>query len=343
MPTNSLSFIILFNKQSEDKLVQLAFEDDVLRSDIEQMGYSLTSHGISKDEIDAVISAYAEFTDNLTDPDPETLNRMITNPDELDEIDYLADTQRDWHKYRTNHPQLAKPGGYTNRSLQVTTLRQFGRGFLENGNPIVDDPKEFYHFHPNSLSKMLEQHKEFGWGHIPPEVYALNRRFLTIHRLARAAITGVLIELEEDHPELLSRYSGPKDLDDSPLRLIFYHPGQGDILAAPHKDKSSFTMQIAESHMGLRVMNPQTKKMELVKRPAESGVVFPGFSWDKMYPQSTLQTTEHDVINIDEANAERWLRGQFCARWALIWFSNSNELEIPKKTDTHSSLRALVT
>ena len=95
-------------------------------------------------------------------------------------------------------------------------------------------------------------------------------------------------------------------------------------------------MQIAESHLGLRIMNPLTGEMTDVERPAESAVVFPGYSWDTMYPDSTLSPTEHDVVNVDVSNEGRYSRGQNCARWALIWFSNSTSLVVPTKSDTHT-------
>lgn len=332
--------VLLYNQQTQRgyKLTQLTFKGNDIRSDIEQDGYSLVSNGIEdNDAVDELIESYARFTDNLPDPEPETMNAMIVDTSRLDAINYSADKQPEWHKYRTNHPQPAKPGGYTNRSLQIATLRQFQRDKTSGGNAITDDPKEYYHFHPNSLGKMAVQHQQFGWGKIPPEVLVLNMRFARIHELAYLAIKNNLSLLEESHPELTTRYITPDDLNNnSPIRLVFYHLGQGDILAGGHYDKSAFTMQVAESHMGLRVQNPETGSMIQVRRPANLGVAFPGFLWRQMYPDSQLSPTWHDVINLNEINDGQKLRGQNCARWALIWFCNTDSLDVPQISDTHS-------
>ncbi len=313
---------------------QLTFEGSVLLGDISSQGFSLVDHGIHPDEIDGLMEAYAKFTDNLPDPELETMNNMMVDVTNLDRLDYHQDNQVEWHKYRTNHTQFAKPGGYTNRSLQVAALHKFDRDVLPNGERIEDDPKEFYHFHPNSFRKIEKTHEQFDWGKIPPEVSTLHMRFSTIHRLAREAIINTLTIAEQTHPELTSKYARAQDLDNSPLRLLFYHPGQGDYLAAGHYDKSSFTMQIAESHMGLRAQNPQTHTMEAVRRPANKGVVFPGFLWTQMYPDSELSPAWHDVVNINELNDARSLHGRNCARWALIWFTNSEAFNLPQKTET---------
>lgn len=58
---------------------------------IERQGYALLEHGISADAIDAMVAAYADFTDNHPNPDATTMDRMIINPRQLDELDYEAD------------------------------------------------------------------------------------------------------------------------------------------------------------------------------------------------------------------------------------------------------------
>jgi hypothetical protein len=334
-------FIIRLNTERGYKLGQLSFEGEILRNEMGGKGYALVQHGL-EDGTNELIQAYARFTDNLPEPELETMSLMISDVTKLDELDYSMDKQVEWHKYRTNHPQFAKPGGYTNRSLQIAALREFDRDTTLDGKVIQDDPKEYYHYHPNSMADISRQHGKFGWGGLPSELFALNLRFSAVHKLAREAITSTLSLIEEDHPELTSLYARPRDLDISPLRLVFYHKDQGEVLAERHLDKSSLTMQLAESHMGLRAWNPQTNKMETVRRPAGSGVVFPGVLWNQMYSGSEFSPTWHDVINLEEPNEGQILRGQNCARWALIWFTNVEILDIPQKSDTHIDRTKLV-
>jgi hypothetical protein len=326
-------------------LAQATLEGSVLRTNISEQAYALVEHGISSDLIDELVNAYATFTDSeeYSTPDLETINSMLNTFDkegeiDLDVLDYHRDTNFEWHKYKTNHPQHAKPGGYTNRSLQVEALRAFGRDISpKTGLPLEDDPKEFYHYHPDGTEVMSNIHKKYGWGSIPPEVLELHARFSPIHQLARQAITETFRILEDDCPELINKYVRPEDLDNSPLRLIFYHDGQGDVLAAEHRDKSTMTMQIAESHMGLRVRNPETREMQLVRRSAKEGVLFPGLLYPTMHKEvgTALPPTYHDVINLDESNDSRALHGRNCARWALIWFTNAELFRIPEKHETH--------
>lgn len=292
-------------------------------------GFVVVDHQIHPETIDSLIQAYADFTDNHPDPEPATINAMITNPDNLDELDYSADRQHDWHKYRTNHPQLGKPGGYTNRTVQVAALRKFGR------SDEADDPKEFYHYHPNSLAIMKDYHDHAGWK-LPPEVNRLHDAWGTVHSLGLKAIKDMFAEIEETHPELLSRVAPPEILDNSPSRLLFYHPGQGDVLAAGHHDKSLGTLQIAESHRGLRLRNQATGEMEEIVRPPEKGVFFIGGTLKTAYPDSELSSGWHDVINIDQINESRALHGNHVARWAIILFANSNHTNIFTKAMAHN-------
>lgn len=318
-------------------LGQLTIEGCILREEMAQNGYALLDSPIGVDVVEALISAYADFTDNLPDPEIETMDRMISDATDLDALDYSQDKQPIWHKYRTNHPQYAKPGGYANRSLQIATLRSSGRDTQPDGQLIEDDPKEYFHFHTDGLVKMQSLHSELDWGSIPPEVITLQSRFATIHRLALESVIKVMRLLEEDHQDLLKIYGQPRDLYGSPIRLIFYHKDQGPVLAGGHFDKSSLTQQIAESHVGLRVRNPHTKEMEYVRRSPNKSVLFPGVLLPKMFPDTELTPAWHDVTNNDELNEGRNIvRGRNCARWALIWFSNVQGLEVPRKQDTHT-------
>lgn len=308
-------------------------QDDFLRQ-----GYILVDHRIPSEAIEDVIGAYADFTDNIPDPSLQLLDRMMPAANaggkiNLDIIDHSQDNQREWHKYRTNHWRPRKPGGYTNRSLQVAALA------AERGLIIKDDPKEYWHSHTNNIQKINEQRERYGWGPMPPEVEILEQQFAVIHHLARVAMTRVYIQLATTHPDLVRFYGGPSNLVDSPLRLLFYHHGQGPMLAEKHYDQSYATQQIAESHQGFQILNPQTQEMVDVVRPPEKGVVFISAAWKKhAYPDSPLMPALHQVVNTPEANEGRRLQGRNCARWALIHFADADArgLVRPSKEETHT-------
>ena len=330
---------------------QLTFEGSRLHEDVLNQGFALVSHDIPSEAIDELVAAYAAFTDGLPDPSLELMSRML--PDEadpeklghlLDELDQSQDTGGEWHKYRTNHllPPYHKPGGYTNRSLATEAL------LAVRGVRLKDDPKEYYHYHPQAYGALRAMHRDRGWGPIPPEVGALHGKFQVVRQMASTAIWRISRELEENHPELCDRMMTPRNVEFSPMRLIFYHPGQGPMLAGGHYDKSLNTLQIAESHEGLRVRDPSRAdepwdgpaeddpRMQLLVRPPDQGVFFQGKLWTApdAFPHSPHQPGWHDVVNLPTPNEGRILHGRNCARWSLIWFTRS-EATI-SKAEAHS-------
>lgn len=309
---------------------QLSFEGLAMQEDLKTRGYTLIDHHIPDDAIDELVATYAEFTDNHPTPEPATVVDIIEYREKkrLDDLARHKDTQKEWHKYRTNHPFIFKPGGYTNRSLQADSLRAHGLQVWDEKKQqyeyLIEDPKEFYHFLPSGLTLINQQHKEFEWGHVPPEVENLHSKFATIHNIASKAVTQTLGTFEDIYPDI-HQILTPKDLNNSPLRLLFYHPGQGDELAGGHYDKDIFTWQLAESHEGLRVGNPTSGEMQNIIRDPEKAAVFMGnlITLEHIHPESPIQPGWHDVINVDRANKGRTLHGQNVARWALIYFTNS--------------------
>jgi hypothetical protein len=313
---------------------QLSLEAQSIDDALANQGFVFVRHGIEAEQIDGLISTYATFTDELEDPGLEIMNNMITNPDDLDGIDRaqnIITTKGDWNKYHTNHPEFAKPGGYTNRSLQVAALRKFGRKVTDRATsePIdpSEDPKEYYHFHPTSTVRMLRLHREMGWSNAGPpvEVFNLHESFAAIHEAGKRAVIGAYQALEETHPELVPKHFGPSDVSTSPVRLLFYHPGQAAQLAEGHYDKAMSTLQIAESHLGLQIRDPKTGQMTRVDRKPELAAFFLGKSWHNLgaYPDSPLQPGWHDVVNLDEVAERRNLHGKNVVRWAIIFFANS--------------------
>lgn len=300
-----------------------------IQTEIEKRGFTVIEHGMSPEAIDELVTAHAAFTDNHPEPEAATMNSMITNTANLDELNFAADTQTDWHKYRTNIPAFAKPNGHTNRFLQADALRQFGR--LQphvNGNvteEAKEDPKEFFHYMPGYRDQVDKLHQAAGWGPVPLEVKELAMRMHTVHYLAKQALTSVFAKLEEIYPTL-GQFITPADLDISPLRSLRYHTGQGAVLGDGHHDRGIFTMQVADSHRGLRVRDPASHKMTLVDTPPNVSPIFPAEGWRRAYPDSGMRSLWHDIINDPTACEDRTLHGNNLARYAIIFFVNSRKL-----------------
>jgi hypothetical protein len=326
-----------------------SLDSELLCDDLQKNGYALVDHGIPEDAIDEVIACYADFTDNFPDPSYELLSAMLPDGNDpivlekqLDDLDRSKDTQREWHKYRTNQAFVGKPLGHSDRLLATKALQ------IVRGVEIANDPKKFFHYMPDALAQLHTQHRERSWGPIPREVGHLHLLCSGIHKAATTAIARQYALLEDSHPELTAYLARPTDLMRSPLRILAYHEGQGDLLARGHYDKSVGTLQIAESHVGLRILNPTQRdeefygeptedpRMQLLRRPANKGVFFPGFNHTLHYPDSPIKGAWHDVVNHPDANAGRKLHGRGIARWALILFTNSFAIDFPSKDAVHN-------
>jgi hypothetical protein len=314
---------------------KISAPEQTLERNLVTQGYALLDHNISTTAVDDLMGAYAEFTDGLPDPSLETTAKMIADSYQLDELNYSADQEPEWHKYRTNYPFAFKPGGYTNRSLQTKALKDV------LGIKIDDDPKEYYHYLPGSTELIQQQHDKYGWGPIPPEVLKLQRKFSIIHELGRKLIRGALLQLEESYAGMNTAIVADYDLMRAPIRLLNYHHGQGDVLAGGHYDKSVLTAQLAESHEGLRIRHPQTGEMQPIRRSREKAAVFAGnlLTLPHVYPNADIQPGWHDVINVDKLNDGRSIQGKNVARWALIFFANSSYAGEVSKTLTHQELQ----
>ncbi len=347
---------------------QQSLEGMQLLADLQARGYAEFDHGIPDEEVELVIERYADFTLNYPDPEPATMDAMLpqkptsqdlVNPkyseeveDEagekiktgifspgtwmskkLDELDRTADTQAGWHKYRTNIPQVGKPDGYTNRSFQERALKQ-ARGLAVIPS---EDPKEFYHFTPCHYATMARTHVELGWGSIPQEVGLLNGAFAGIHQKAAALMLRVCSIIEETHPEI-TRFITPESLLTSPIRLLFYHPTDNEQLGAGHYDKSGSTLQLAESHEGLRVGLGKDSPLKEIVRPPNQAVYFPGKQFAEAFPDTPFQPGWHDIVSIDRYNEGRTIPSkaiEVCARYALILFANPVDFVQPDKSETH--------
>jgi hypothetical protein len=318
---------------------QGTFEALQLETEIEQRGYSEFRHNIPDEQIENLVERYADFTLNLPDPEFSTMDAMLPTENlgiqwRLDELDRSRDDQEEWHKYRTNTVGIGKPDGYTNRSFQERALR-YSRGL----SLPPEDPKEFYHFTPRHWAKMSNNHAEYSWGHRPSEVQGLEEAFRPIHQSASKLILKVAGIIEDVHPEI-RRFFSTESLANSPVRLLFYHPSQNLHLGAGHYDKASLTIQIAESHEGLRVASDKDAELLPVVRPNDIAVVFPGDGLARRFgPETPFRPGWHDIAKIDRLNSGRSVppkAAEVCARWALIFFANGENFRNPNKSSMHT-------
>lgn len=331
-----------------------------LLREVGERGYAEFRHEIPDDQIDHLINTYANFTLSHPDPRPETMDAMLpaepSADDEnnrkfydhntqrflhgewmskqLDELDHSKDKQTEWHKYRTNVYGVGKPDGYTNRSFQERALKQ-ARGLIIP----AEDPKEFFHFSMRHYTGMVQNHRQYGWGTIPPEAAKLEEAFKPIHQKASQLIVRVAGLIEETHPEI-GNFFDRASLATSPVRLLFYHPSNSEQLGAGHYDKSALTIQIAESHEGLRVAPNSDTPLQPVIRESDQAVVFPARSLREIFGEDTpFQPGWHDIIKAERLNQGRNVPPkalEVCARWALIFFANGKDFVNPDKSLTHT-------
>ena len=314
----------------------LTVEGDRMRHEIQERGYYELNHGIPYELIEGLVEAYGEFTAQLPEPDFSTLVDMlpITHPeiaDNLDVLDRSADRQTDWHKYRTNAEGVAKPNGYTNRHLQQLALASAG---------IVippEDPKEYYHYSPQHRAGMRQNHAKYNWGDLPREVTRLDDAFEPIHERAVNISRIIFSMIEETNPEALRKVSA-RSLIRSPLRLLFYRTADGpeQCLGGGHYDKSAITIQIAESHGGLRIARSKTDELQHVQRDSKSAVAFVGR--DPQFKLQDMKPGWHDIqpggAQVDGRVIPEFVQETY-ARWALIFFPNTDGFVQPGKLHTH--------
>ena len=335
---------------------QNSIEGAMLLKEIQNRGYEEFDHGIPSEWIDNLVEKYAELTLAHPNPNAETMDLMIPfdpTPDEvadennfedgsfshykwlgkqLDNLDRTQDTQKEWHKYRTNVQGVGKPDGYTNRSFQSEVI------LSERGIDLREDPKEYYHHTPTHMGKMQRLHRELGWGALPPEVLTLDLAFGKIHTKARELTVKICASIEDVHPEIKDIITS-ESLDTSPIRLLFYHPSDSEQLGAGHYDKSVGTLQLAESHEGLRISTVKGQPLQGVVREPEKAVYFPGWGLQNRVGEDTpYQPGYHDIVRIDRLNPGRTIpekAAQVCVRYAVIFFSNGANYVMPDKSLMH--------
>lgn len=339
---------------------QQTIEGALLLQEINERGYAEFEHGISADEIDVVINRYADFTLSYPNPEPDTMARMlpdhpspldIVNDKYFDNLDNFStgkwmahnldvlkrenDNQNQWHKYRTNVENIGKPDGYSNRIYQQEALR-LSRGIILDP---PEDPKEFFHFTPMWFAKMARNHEEYNWGSIPPEVSSLKSAFGSIHKKAANLIIKICSLIEETHPEI-RKIVTPESLNSSPVRLLFYHPSAKEQLGAGHYDKGICTLQLAESHQGLRIAVNDHSPLLNVIRDADKAAFFACISLKEQLGEDTpFQPAWHDIIKMKELNQGRHIPDkakEICGRYALIFFVNGVNFRNIDKSLTHS-------
>lgn len=135
----------------------------------------------------------------------------------------------------------------------------------------------------------MKNHREYNWGSIPPEVTTLEQAFAPIHQKASRLIIRVAEIIEETHPGIRDFFD-TRSLAGSPIRLLFYHPSDSEQLGAAHYDKSSLTIQIAESHEGLRVAPNKASELQFVIRDGSKAVVFRDVVFEKTLAKILLSS-----------------------------------------------------
>ncbi len=316
---------------------QLSFENPRLLREIKERGAAEFEHNISVDQIDDLIDCYTRFTTNWGDPEPETMDAMLpdapieTLAKQLDDLDRSKDKQKNWHKYRTNAPWIAKPVGYTNRYFQSQALQ------ITRGINLPEDDKEFFHYTPGMKDVVERQHEQYGWGKPPQEFYMLCNAFIRVHTASRKLTEKILSVVEDTHPNIRQLVT-PSSTLTSPVRLVGYHRGDQQELGAGHYDKSVFTFQLAESHEGLRIAKDNNSPLEIVRRESDKAVFFPSKSLKDNYPDTPFTPGWHDIIKSETLNHGRHMseatRAVF-GRWALIFFVNEENFVQHDKSLTH--------
>lgn len=338
---------------------QQSIESFLLLEDIAERGYAEFEHNIPNEWVEKLIDAYTAFSLAYPDPSPETMSAMLPqtpteadleNKDyqddtglflpekwlgcQLDVLERKQDDQQEWHKYRTNAEQVGKPEGYTNRTFQERAIKE-QRGLIIP----PEDPKEYYHFSPQHYANMARNHQVFGWGPIPKEVIDLERAFTPIHAKAVELVMRVCAIVEEVHPEIRS-FISPEALGRSPLRLLSYHPTEEILLGGGHYDKSAMTLQIAESHRGLRVAPNSESEMYEVVRDAQTAVFFCGDAIQRHHDEKTpFIPAYHDITRTDTLNNGRSVpeaAAEICIRWALVFFASYDNYVQPSKASMHT-------
>lgn len=316
-------------------------ETSLLVGEITKRGYAEFEHGIASDQIDELVETYATFANEYPNPDPSTMDAMLpaTNPDlhkQLDDLDRSKDTETEWNKYRTNTEGIGKPNGYTNRDYQNAVLQ------AKRAIDLGEDPKEYYHFNPTHIHDMRDNHERYGWGKIPPEVIDLDAAFRPIHRSASDLMTKICARIEEVHPGT-NKIITPESLLTSPIRLLFYHHGGGEQRGAAHYDKGFATLQLTESHEGLRVATGTEDPLQPVIRDGDKAVFFAAYALggkqNGRFPGSPFQPGWHDIVKSDVLNEGRHIpqnAASVCARYAIIFFANPHDYRNPDKSAMHS-------
>lgn len=326
---------------------QTTFEGERLLREITERGYYELEHGIPAEEMQEAVQSYADFTTEYPDPDYQTMSDMLPqdlvvdehgNCKQLDDLIRSNDKQDEWHKYRSNTDGVGKPNGYTNRSHQADSLLKI------RGIEVVEDPKEYFHYTPQWLPKVRLNHASFDWGNVPQALLDVDKAFHTIHRKAATIITQTASLIEEVHPEITGFFDR-KSLASSPIRLLFYHaPVLPDLpastqLGAGHYDKGALTVQLAESHLGIRVAPDSDSNLELIKRDATTAILFPGSSMKANFGSDTpFQPGWHDIIKDTRLNEGRFIpeiAQGVCTRWAMIFFANGKGFKNPDKALMH--------
>lgn len=169
----------------------------------------------------------------------------------------------------------------------------------------------------------------------PYETRNFLRLAYDVHQILAEAGKNKYQELEDDIPGITAMHFPRSGELTTHTRFLGYETGKST-LAAPHYDKSTGTIAVAESHGGLR-LGFGDKDLTLVDRDQFDPVFFPSFGYHQL---SEIMDTDvsrragwHDVVDTSERFSDE------IARWALVNFINPANLYLDSTEEqTHTPI-----
>ncbi len=156
------------------------------------------------------------------------------------------------------------------------------------------EDKEYFHFHGN-YKTILDEYSLAEYVAKTPAIAEFWEFVDKIYEAVRELIVTIGNDLERHTPGIRAELDKSRDL--VTLRFLHYTPEDPNetILAAPHFDRSGFTLHLYESAPGLQLMDWDGNWLN-APIGENSTVVFSGFQLEHK-TSSAIQKTWHRVIN----------------------------------------------
>lgn len=192
------------------------------------------------------------------------------------------------------------------------------------------DFKEYFHYHPKLLkefagSELLNNPKTKAYLEVAEEIHAetlrVNKKIFKIISVEFPEFYGRLFPHTEEYVEYAA------------LRFLKYEPsGQGNFLARAHYDRGCATLALAESAPGLRIGRDEES---LVPVEHKDGVALfmPAYQIHEL-TDMRFRPAWHDVV---QASTDVYREN--AARWAIVYFADSEGTHVPTKEEAHTPMR----